>query len=147
EFAEDLQRFLDDRPILARRPTLAQRARRWARRHRPLVVALAASGGLLLLAAAIWLPLDAAEQRRLAAQERALANDREQFARDQARDKQRTAAKLYKALLNGAAALRSKGAPGYRRTVWRDLTEAAGLDVPGKDTARLRDEILACLGD
>src|SRR5262249_50682274 len=37
--------------------------------------------------------------------------------------------------------------PGYRRTVWSDLTEAARLDVPGKDTARLRAEILACLGD
>ena len=34
EFAEDLRRFLDGRPILARRPGLATRASRWARRNR-----------------------------------------------------------------------------------------------------------------
>ena len=38
EFADDLQRFLDNRPILARRPTLSQRRRKWARRH-PAVIA------------------------------------------------------------------------------------------------------------
>jgi len=43
-FADDLQRFLDDKPILARRPTLFERARKWARRHPSLVAA-----GMLLL--------------------------------------------------------------------------------------------------
>src|SRR6266851_4763300 len=33
ELAEDLQHFLDDKPIRARRPTLVQRFRKWARRH------------------------------------------------------------------------------------------------------------------
>jgi serine/threonine protein kinase len=37
--AADLQRFLDDKPILARRPSLAERAAKWSRRHRPVVVA------------------------------------------------------------------------------------------------------------
>lgn len=37
EFADDLQRFLDCRPVLARRPTLAEKARKWSRRHRALV--------------------------------------------------------------------------------------------------------------
>ncbi len=32
-FADDLQRFLDGRPILARRPHLGERARKWALRH------------------------------------------------------------------------------------------------------------------
>ncbi len=45
EFADDLNRFLDDRPILARRPTLTQRVRKWARRHPSVVVA-----GVVLLA-------------------------------------------------------------------------------------------------
>jgi hypothetical protein len=31
--ADDLQRFLDEKPILARRPTLVDRARKWSRRH------------------------------------------------------------------------------------------------------------------
>src|SRR5205823_5714049 len=39
QFADDLHRFLDNRPILARRPTLAQRARKWAQRHPSVVVA------------------------------------------------------------------------------------------------------------
>src|SRR6185369_14584466 len=37
ELADDLRRFLADEPIRARRPTLAQRARRWMRRHQTLV--------------------------------------------------------------------------------------------------------------
>jgi serine/threonine protein kinase/Flp pilus assembly protein TadD len=39
ELADDLRRFLEDRPIQAKRPTIAQRARKWARRHQAVVVA------------------------------------------------------------------------------------------------------------
>ena len=49
EMAADLQRFLENRPILARRPTPAERLRKWSRRHPSVVVACAAL--LLLLAA------------------------------------------------------------------------------------------------
>src|SRR6516165_9756316 len=38
EMADDLERFLKDEPIRAKRPTLVLRARKWARRHRPVVV-------------------------------------------------------------------------------------------------------------
>jgi tetratricopeptide (TPR) repeat protein/tRNA A-37 threonylcarbamoyl transferase component Bud32 len=41
ELADDLQRVLDDRPILARRPSWRQVARKWARRHREAVAAAA----------------------------------------------------------------------------------------------------------
>ena len=37
--ADDLQRFLDDQPIQARRPSIIDRAVKWSRRHRALVVA------------------------------------------------------------------------------------------------------------
>src|SRR5437763_3748015 len=47
ELAEGLERFLADRPIRARRPTLARRAARWAARHR---AAVASAGVVLLLA-------------------------------------------------------------------------------------------------
>jgi serine/threonine protein kinase/tetratricopeptide (TPR) repeat protein len=51
--ADDLRRFLDDRPIAACRPGLAYRAARWARRHRTLVGAAAV---VLVLAHAILIP-------------------------------------------------------------------------------------------
>jgi hypothetical protein len=37
--ADDLRRFLDNRPILARRPTVVERVRKWMRRHPSVVVA------------------------------------------------------------------------------------------------------------
>ncbi|MFI5259249.1 MAG: tetratricopeptide repeat protein [Candidatus Limnocylindrales bacterium] len=37
ELADDLERFLKDEPIQAKRPTLVQRARKWARRHKAVV--------------------------------------------------------------------------------------------------------------
>lgn len=46
EFADDLQRFLEDRPIQARRATSAEQFVRWCRRNR----AVASLGGIALLA-------------------------------------------------------------------------------------------------
>jgi serine/threonine protein kinase len=43
DMADDLQRFLDDKPILARRPSPVERMRKWMRRHPALV------GSVLLL--------------------------------------------------------------------------------------------------
>ncbi len=45
DMADDLRRFLEDKPIRARRPTLLDRLRKWSRRHRPVV----ASAVVLLL--------------------------------------------------------------------------------------------------
>lgn len=54
ELAADLNRFLDDRPVKARRPSVIDRARRWARRHATaLAVGMAFLGlGVLGLATA-----------------------------------------------------------------------------------------------
>jgi serine/threonine protein kinase len=49
ELANDLRRWLEDRPIRARRPTLAQRAAKWCKRH---LTAVWAAGVVLLLAIA-----------------------------------------------------------------------------------------------
>ena len=51
EMADDLKRFLADEPIRARPPTLADRAAKWARRHRPLVWSAVV---LLVLAPLAW---------------------------------------------------------------------------------------------
>src|SRR6516164_7947978 len=52
ELAEDLRRYLEDRPPRARRSGPAERAWRWARRN-PAVAALGTSVALLLAALAI----------------------------------------------------------------------------------------------
>jgi eukaryotic-like serine/threonine-protein kinase len=49
EFAADLERYLEDKPILAKRPGPIERARKWSRRHPSVVVAAM----LLLLFGAI----------------------------------------------------------------------------------------------
>jgi tetratricopeptide (TPR) repeat protein len=42
ELVEDLKRFLENRPILARRPNLPERVAKWSRRHRAATMAAAA---------------------------------------------------------------------------------------------------------
>ncbi|MGH7135364.1 MAG: tetratricopeptide repeat protein, partial [Pirellulales bacterium] len=51
ELAADLRRFLNDQPVHARRPRLADRARKWSRRHKHLVTA----AGLAVVAAVVVL--------------------------------------------------------------------------------------------
>jgi serine/threonine protein kinase/Flp pilus assembly protein TadD len=46
ELADDLRRFLEDKAILAKRPTLGRQLARWSRRHKAAVL----SAGLVLLA-------------------------------------------------------------------------------------------------
>jgi tetratricopeptide (TPR) repeat protein len=74
ELADDLGRFLRDEAIRARRPTLLQRARRWARRHKPVVASLASVAALLVVAVVAGALLYAARASRLA-HERVLTND------------------------------------------------------------------------
>jgi serine/threonine protein kinase/Flp pilus assembly protein TadD len=50
ELADDLERWLKNEPIRARRPTLLQRASKWVRRHKP-----AATAGVVVLLMAITL--------------------------------------------------------------------------------------------
>jgi tetratricopeptide (TPR) repeat protein len=47
ELADDLRRYLEDKPIKAKRPSLRQRAIKWARRHK---TAVRAAGAVLVLA-------------------------------------------------------------------------------------------------
>jgi serine/threonine protein kinase len=63
EIADDLRRFLEDKPILARRPTSAERAAKWTRRHRAVLEATVA---VAFLALAIAAPLLWWQERRTA---------------------------------------------------------------------------------
>jgi tetratricopeptide (TPR) repeat protein len=53
ELADDLRRFLDQRPIQARRPTLAVRVGKWARRHRALVRTAVAALAIVAVVATV----------------------------------------------------------------------------------------------
>jgi hypothetical protein len=82
ELADDLERFVKDEPIRARRPALAQRARKWARRHRAIVMSAAVvfALGLVCLAASTVLIASAYQAE---ASERAKAQEAEQKEADQ----------------------------------------------------------------
>src|SRR5262249_22332026 len=67
DFAADLRRFLEDKPIQARRPSWWQRVKKWRRRHRAVVTATALVMDVALVALAlstwlIWRERDRAEQ-------------------------------------------------------------------------------------
>lgn len=51
--ADDLRRFLEHRPIAARRPTIAERTRKWAGRHSSAVATAAGSLALIATAGAV----------------------------------------------------------------------------------------------
>src|SRR5262249_7921899 len=79
ELADDLERWLKDEPIRARRPTLVQRARKWSRRHQAIVWSAAAC---VLIASAIlagsigWIMGDrSARLEEIARQARGSLND------------------------------------------------------------------------
>ncbi len=83
-FAEDIQNFLDDRPVTARPDSLAYRGSRFVRRHRPMVVASALVAASLVVGfvTAMWQAREARRQATLAAAARdqarsALATSRE----------------------------------------------------------------------
>ncbi len=90
ELAADLERFLADEPIKARRQTAAETAWRWARQHRAVASLLAVVGLLLLalaagsLAAAAYFRAQEEEQRTLAQAKAALAERNQKLAEENA---------------------------------------------------------------
>jgi WD40 repeat protein len=70
--ADELWRWLHDEPLSIRPPSRWERARRWARRHRPVALVLAGASVLLLAVSTVlgWLAHDA-QVRRIEAEARA----------------------------------------------------------------------------
>jgi eukaryotic-like serine/threonine-protein kinase len=122
EMADDLRRFLEDKPIKARRPTLWQRVTRWLRRHRTVVTAVLICAFLGLTATvtvlAVMLALLSDENRKTASAYGAKVEEErrkdeanaqlaqavtdlrtEQRAKDQAREKERQTTYYYQVAL------------------------------------------------
>jgi WD40 repeat protein/serine/threonine protein kinase len=139
DLAADLQRFIEDEPIHARRISSGERFLRWCRRN-PAVAALLAITGLAVLGLLIggwWHNLDL----RIANQ---LAEDRRQQAETSEQEAQRH---LYRSLVGEARALRQARGYRFREKSWRLLHQALRLETPEKDAGQLRQEAVACMGD
>jgi serine/threonine protein kinase/WD40 repeat protein len=135
EMAADLQRFLDFVPVRARRPTALQRLRKWARRHRPLVLT-AGVAAVLALAVAVG---------ALAASVAVISGERDRASQaEQERTNQ-----LFESLLAEAHARRLTSQVGKRFASIDSLDRAALLyarESLGEERAgRLRDAYLASL--
>jgi hypothetical protein len=66
ELAGDLERFLKDEPIRARRLSLGRRLARWGRRHKPVVASLLSVAAMLVVAVVVGALLYAARASQLA---------------------------------------------------------------------------------
>jgi hypothetical protein len=70
ELADDLQRFIERKPILARRPGSAERFRMWVRRHPTAVLVCAVGLVLVTVGSVVSAALVGAEQERTLAEQR-----------------------------------------------------------------------------
>jgi serine/threonine protein kinase/WD40 repeat protein len=139
--ADDLRRFLADRPIQARRSSAAERFRRWCRRN-PVVATLSGTVAALLLVLAVG---STVATLRLSEQREDL---RDQLGRTQ-RAEREGQEKLFQARLAQARAARFSGQVGQRFASLEALAEAAriahDLEMPEERLLELRNEAVACL--
>jgi serine/threonine protein kinase/WD40 repeat protein len=133
ELAEDLRRFLADRPIRARRSWAAERLWRWCRRNRALASLSAAVVLLLVVLGAGGIVGSLLQQERnkaVAARERAEQAEREVKIRS---------------YLSKATAYRRSRQPGQRFKALAEIAAALRLDPTPELRAELRTEAIACL--
>jgi serine/threonine protein kinase/WD40 repeat protein/Tfp pilus assembly protein PilF len=138
--AEDLERFLRNEPVRARRAGPLERSWRWCRRN-PLAAGLSGSVFFLVLVLGIGLPvtllLRAERDRALASESRALrAEQRALDAEQEAR---------IRTHLRQASAYRRSGRVGQRCLGLREVREALTLNPSAALLHELRNEAIACL--
>jgi WD40 repeat protein len=139
--AEDVRRFLADRPIQARRSTWRERTWRWCRRN-PAVATLSGALLLLLLVVAVG---GVAMSLQLNS---ALGQARDD--RDKARDAERRSKKQqFESLVSDAKARRFSGRLGQRfgtlAAIRKAAALAAELDMPPETFDELRNLAVAAL--
>jgi WD40 repeat protein/serine/threonine protein kinase len=134
DLAADLQRFIEDEPIQARRASVAERAWRWCKRN-PVVAALLSLVAFMLVSSAVGAGLwavsaDGSAEREKAAAER--ERDAAQFAHQQAdlatREADRSRRLLYASDMNLALHAWEVGDNGQARALLERQWPQAGQD-------------------
>ncbi len=131
--ADDLRRFLADRPIRARRSSWVEKTWRWCRRNPGLAGlsgAVAALVVVLLIGTAIAIVLRRDKERAEQAEARAVTAEREVKIRSH---------------LNRAMAYRRSGQDGQRFLCLAEAAEALKLNPDAEVRRDLSREVLACL--
>ena len=151
--AADLQRHLDNEPVMARPASTAYRFRKAWRRNR---AAFSAAGLVLAalflgLTVSLWQMVEARRARTNETFQRTKAEASERLAETNAVLAQASArnatASLYASLLGQARATRIARQVGYREEAFALLRQARDLDTPAKQIAALRLEAVASMGD
>jgi WD40 repeat protein len=144
-FAEELERWLRGEPIVARRASPLERARKWARR-RPAVAALSALAASILLlgtAATLFFAIQSSRRADAADHSAAAARNSEELTKDA----------LGRALFEQARAVRLAGQPGWRDKALGNLKMATEIRLRPRTAtdddltplAELRGEALQAL--
>src|SRR5262249_34468988 len=126
ELADDLERFLNDVPVRARRPTPVQRAARWARRHRSLVRAAAVVLGLAVASLAVGAVLIWREKELTKA---ALAQAREQERLAQENGARAEARRLEAEAAYRAESVQRRQAEANARLAWQAFPDELFLQA------------------
>jgi WD40 repeat protein len=130
--ARDIERHLNNEPIVARPPSKLYEFQKTVRRHK---VGFAAAGAVI---AALTVGMIASSWQTIRARR---AENRESRRKVEAQQN------LYKSLVGEVRATRLARRAGYRERVFALLEQAKALEVPEKNLADLRQEAVACLGD
>jgi serine/threonine protein kinase/WD40 repeat protein len=138
--AEDLRRFLADRPIRARRVTAWERGWRWCRRN-PVVAGLAGSLAVLLLALGAGLVVNGLLRGERDRALRAEAEARDLLGRAQNAERE----VQIRSHLAQAMALRRGHQAGQRFGALAEVAEALKLGPSAELRQELRNEAIACL--
>ena len=129
ELADDLQCYLDGKPIRARTQSYLQKAWRWARKYPSQALLMIASIvliGLLLTMGVVYDRLQHADA--LAAQQRTTAETQRYFA-----------------TVNQARNIITRRQPGWSALALKELQQAAAIDCPVAERGELRYLAAECL--
>jgi serine/threonine protein kinase len=137
--AADIKRHIDNEPVVARPPSTAYRFQKAWRRNKALFASATAIAAVVVLA--LIVSTHQAWVAHRAKKAESSARTAVEIERDRAEEN------LYDSLLREARAVRIARGTGYRHKVFKALSQARDLDVPGKDVTDLRNEAVACIGD